>query len=384
MVAYTNYLSDARPRREAEALVCRGDQVDFIALGERDRPSIETVQGVRVFRVKQLRHRGNGSLRYGFTYLRFLCAATLKLLGLFCTEHYDIVYVNTMPDLLVLVGLIPKLFGARIVLNIHDMMPELYMSKFGISEKHLLIRLLTFQEQFSIGLADKVICVHHPHRDVLCGRGAPQAKITVLPNVPDPRIFRIDVQVPKTEDTFRIVYHGTIARRLGLDLGVRAFAKAANVCPRARFEIIGDGDAGEELETQIKASGVEDKIHFSRQMFRVESIAQMIQGASVGLIPNRRDVATDYMLPVKLLEYVHLGIPVITPRLLAIQYYFTPDQVEYYESGNVDELADCICRLYRDPSRRSELARNGSEFAKKFRWELLKEELYKVVDDAVV
>jgi hypothetical protein len=45
MVAYTNYLSDARPRREAETLARRGDQVDFIALAEKNRPSVETVQG---------------------------------------------------------------------------------------------------------------------------------------------------------------------------------------------------------------------------------------------------------------------------------------------------------------------------------------------------
>jgi glycosyltransferase involved in cell wall biosynthesis len=232
MVAYTNYLSDARPRREAEALTSRGDQVDFIALGEKDRPSFETVQGVRVFRMKQLRYRGGGGLSYGLSYLRFLCAATLKLLRLFRKEKYDIVYVHTMPDLLVLVGLIPKLLGASIVLNIHDMMPELYMSKFGISEKHLLIRLLAFQEQVSIRLADKVISVHDPHRDVLCRRGAPPEKITVIPNVPDPRIFRGDTAAPAQSGTFRIVYHGTIARRLGLDLGVRAFTKAAEVLPR--------------------------------------------------------------------------------------------------------------------------------------------------------
>jgi len=381
MVAYTNYLSDARPRREAETLARRGDRVDFISLAEEGRPAIETVQGVRLFRVRQRRYRGGGILSYGFGYLRFLSAATLKLLRLFRRERYDIVYVHTMPDLLVLVGLIPKLFGARIVLNIHDMMPELYMSKFGISGKHPLIRLLAFQEQFSIRLADKVICVHDPHRDVLCKRGAPRAKITVLPNVPDPLVFRSHSPAPQMGSTFRIVYHGTIARRLGLDLAVRAFAKAAASCPGARFEIFGDGDAGDELEAQIKASSVEDRIDFSKKMFRVESIAQMIQGASVGLIPNRRDVATDYMLPVKLLEYVHLGIPVIAPRLLAIQYYFSEDQVAYYQPGDVDELAECINRLYADPEKRAELARNGAEFAKKFSWETLKDELYKVVDD---
>ncbi len=381
MVAYTNYLSDARPRREAEALVRRGDQVDFIALSEKDRPSLETVQGVRLFRVKQLRYRGGGGLSYGLSYLRFLCAATLKLLSLFRKEHYDIVYVHTMPDLLVLVGLIPKLFGARIVLNIHDMMPELYMSKFRISEKHPLIRFLAFQEQFSIRMADKVICVHDPHRDVLCRRGASLKKITVLPNVPDPRIFLGDSSTPSAEGPFRIVYHGTIARRLGLDLGVRAFAKAANSCPGAVFEIFGDGDAGQELEAQITASGMKDRIHFSRKMFRVESIAQMIQGASVGLVPNRRDAATEYMLPVKLLEYVHLGIPVIAPRLLAIQYYFGEDQVAYYEPGDVDQLADCICRLYANPGERAELARKSAEFAQRLSWDNLKGELFKVVDD---
>lgn len=381
MVAYTNYLSDARPRREAETLARRGDHVDFIALGEKDRPSIETVQGVRVFRMKQLRYRGSGGLSYGLSYLRFLCVATLKLVGLIRKERYDIVYVHTMPDLLVLVGLIPKLLGARIVLNIHDMMPELYMSKFGISENHPLIRILAYQEQFSIRLADKVICVHDPHRDVLCRRGAPLNKITVLPNVPDPLVFRIESSLSRTDGVFRIVYHGTIARRLGLDLGVRAFAKAAESCPGARFEIFGDGDAGQELEAQIIASGVEDKIHFSRKLFRVESIAQMIQGASVGLIPNRRDVATDYMLPVKLLEYVHLGIPVIAPRLLAIQYYFREDQVAYYEPGDVDELANCIQRLYANAGERAELARKSAEFAKRLHWDALKEELYKVIDE---
>ncbi len=381
MVAYTNYLSDARPRREAETLARRGDQVDFIALGEKDRPSIETVQGVRVFRVKQQRYRGSGGLSYGASYLRFLCAATLKLLGLFRKERYDIVYVHTMPDLLVLVGLIPRLFGARIVLNIHDMMPELYMSKFGIKENHPLIRVLAFQEQFSIRLADKVICVHDPHRDVLCRRGAAAGKITVLPNVPDPLVFRVESSAPSTESTFRIVYHGTIARRLGLDLAVRAFAKAAESCPGARFEIFGDGDAGQQLEEQILASGAQDKIHFSRKFFRVDAIAQMIQGASVGLVPNRRDVATDYMLPVKLLEYVHLGIPVIAPRLLAIQYYFREDQVAYYEPGDVDELANCIRRLYANADERAELALKSSEFAKRLHWDALKEELYKVIDE---
>jgi glycosyltransferase involved in cell wall biosynthesis len=305
----------------------------------------------------------------------------MKLLRLHLKQRYDVIYVHTMPDLLVLVAMIPKMFGARVILNIHDMMPEMYMSKFGLSEKHPLILILAKQEQFSIWLADKAICVHHPHRDVLVRRGTPPGKLTVLPNVPDPLVFRRENTSTPVVDEFRIVYHGTIAKRLGLDLAVKAFQKAAAACPRARLEIYGDGDAGDELEAQVGAAGMGDRIYFSKKLFRVESIAEMIQGASLGLIPNRRDVATDYMLPVKLLEYVHLGIPVIAPRLKAIQYYFSEDQVAYYEPGDVDELASCICRIYADPEKRNELARNSASFAKEFHWDQLKEELYKVVDD---
>ncbi len=379
MVAYTNYLSDARPRREAETLARRGDHVDFIALADESSVRRETVNGVHLLRLKQRRYRGNSGLSYAFAYLRFLIAASLKVARLHLRERYDVIYVHTMPDLLVLAGLLPKIFGARVVLNIHDMMPELYMSKFGISEKHWLIRLLALQEQWSIRLADRVICVHHPHRDVLCRRGAPSEKITVLPNVPDPCLMP-SIGKARSADAFRIVYHGTIARRLGLDLAVRAFEKISESCSDARLEIFGTGDAARDLEAQIAASPARGKIHFSNRMFRVESVAQMVQGASVGIVPNRRDAATEYMLPVKLLEYVHLGIPVIAPRLLAVEYYFAEDQVAYYGPGDVDELSACLLRLYQDPAEREALARRSAVFASMFSWKSFQGDLFKVVD----
>lgn len=381
MVAYTNYLSDARPRREAQTLARRGDQVDFICLAEPGRPAQESVEGVRIFRVRDARYRGGSSASYIASYFKFLCAASFKVARLHAREHYDIVHVHTMPDFMVFTGLIPRLFGARIVLDIHDMMPELYMSKFGIGPTHPLIRFLAFQEQISIRIADKVISVHDPHRDVLVRRGARASKITVLPNVPDPLVFHAKPASQPADDAFRIVYHGTIARRLGLDLLVNAFALAAPACPKARLEIYGDGDAAPEVAAAIQSSGVADRIYFSRKLFSVSSIAEMIQGATVGVIPNRRDPSTDYMLPVKMLEYVHLGIPVITPRLLAIQHYFREDQVAYYEPGNVDQLAAAITRLYANPAQRAELASHCADFARDFNWDVFKLDLFRVVDD---
>ena len=374
-------MADHRVEREAETLARRGDHVDLISLAEDGRPSSETVEGVHVHRVGFTRYRGSSSVRYIGSYVKFLFAVTAKLLRMHLKERYDVIYVHTMPDFMVLAGLIPKLMGAKLVLDIHDMMPELYVSKFGVTHQHPLIRLLAFQEQFAVWLADKVVCVHKPHQDVLCGRGAPVGKMTILPNLTDPLIFRTDPNVKVDTDGFRIVFHGTVAHRLGADLAVDAFAKIAASCPGARLEIYGSGDSADEVEEAIQRSGAADRIVFPRKIFSIRSVAQLISGAAVGIVPNRRDPSTEYMLPVKLLEYAHFGIPVIAPRLLAIQHYFTDENVLYYEPGNVDELAEAMRRLYVDPELRARLAAGISEFSRGFNWDTFKLDLFKVIDD---
>jgi len=380
MVAYTNYLTDARPRREAETLVRRGDKVDFIGLAEEGRPSLEVVNGVRVFRVRQSRYRGGKETSYVSGYLTFFLRATLKVWLLFLKERHDIIYLHTMPDFIVFVALLPRILGARVVLNIHDMMPELFMSKFKVSDRHLLIRLLRLQEQVSIKFADKVICVHRPHRDVLVKRGAPGARITILPNLPDPEAFPKELTPPAHNGIFRVVYHGTVAKRLGLDIAVRAFARALQSCPNARFDIYGDGDFRNELDLLIQELGVHKQVYFSKKAFRIEQIAALLRGASVGLIANRRDPATDYMLPVKLLEYVYLSIPAIAPRLYTIQYYFKETELAFYEPGDLDGLTQTLCRLYRCEEERRQLATNALSFVSRFSWDVAKADLYNVVD----
>ena len=381
VISYTLYMADHRVEREAEALARRGDHVDMITLAEQGRPREETVEGVHVHRVGFTRYRGSSSISYIASYFRFLFATAFKVTRMHLKQKYDVVQVHSMPDFMVLAGLIPKLLGAKLVIDVHDMMPEVYASKFGVTERHPLIRFLAFQERISTRIADKVICVHKPHQDVLCRRGALESKMTILPNLTDPLIFRADPDVKPDTSCFRIVFHGTVAHRLGADLAVDAFAKIAASCPGARLEIYGSGDSADEVDEAIQRSGIADRIVFPRKIFGIRAIAQMISGASVGIVPNRRDSATEYMLPVKMLEYAHFGIPVIAPRLLAIQYYFTDENVLYYEPGNVDQLAEAMQRMYNDPELRARLSAGITKFAQEFNWEHFKLDLYKVIDD---
>jgi glycosyltransferase involved in cell wall biosynthesis len=384
MVAYTHYLTDARPRREAEAFAGRGDDVEFIGLSEENRPVIEEINGVRIFRIAQKRFRGSSTVSYLFSYAIFFVMASFRVVTEYFRKNYDVIYVHTMPDWMVFVGLVPKFYGAKIILNMHDMMPELYMSKFGVGEDHFLIRLMKFQERQSFNFADRVICVHEPHGNVLIARGIQAEKLTVVLNVPDPRVFGSnDAVVPPSPATAqpRFVYHGTIAERLGLDIAVEAFVRVLEVYPEARFDVYGDGDYGARLEALIQKNGLAGRMNFSRKFFHVDEVPSLIRGATVGVICNRRDRATEYMLPVKLIEYVYLGIPVVAPDLMVIRHYFTDDAVAYFNPGDAAELANRLIELCRDESKRLAYAQRAKAFVSMYSWDRLKEDLFKTIEN---
>ena len=89
----------------------------------------------------------------------------------------------------------------------------------------------------------------------------------------------------------------------------------------------------------------------------------------VGILGNRKNSATEVMLPVKMLEYMALGIPVIVPRLKGIEYYFSDDMVSYYESDNVNSMASVILKLYRYKKTRDKQAENAKIFFITYGWE---------------
>jgi glycosyltransferase involved in cell wall biosynthesis len=214
--------------------------------------------------------------------------------------------------------------------------------------------------------ADHLFCADHNQRDYLveqCDVGG--EKVTVLMNLPNVELFK-PVKRERKSDAFRIVYHGTIAHRLGIDLILQAMAKVVQHVP-AELWIYGCGDFLPEALALSSKLGLDTNVHFSQSFFPVEQIPEMVCGMDLGIIGNRRNLACDrYMLPVKLLEYVYLGVPVVAPRLAVISRYFEETMVRYYESENVDQMAEAIVGLFHDRGERERLARNASCFYQKY------------------
>ncbi|RMD90250.1 MAG: glycosyltransferase WbuB, partial [Alphaproteobacteria bacterium] len=384
-VAYTHYETDARVRREAESLAARGDEVDFICLKERRAGASERqCNGVRLYQIPVVRYRGQSSLRYILNYLVFFLQTSVLLSWLYLKRHYDVVQVHTMPDFMVFAAAIPRLCGARIVLDVHDLMPELYMCKFGLPADHAAIRCIRWVERQSIRFCHRALAVNLPHRDALVGHGNPRDKFEILLNVPDPRVFRNNGRAyPASDDRFRIVYHGTLSIRHGLAVAFHALADVREAMPRAQLLVIGEGDYRPQLVQLRDELGLGNLVRFSRGRIPLNKLPQLLAGADLGLVPMLNDAFTRYALPVKLLEYVELGLPVLVARTDTVTAYFDESVVRFFEPGSPEALARELLFLYENPRVRRALSQKARDFARRYNW-AQQQKIYHAVMDALI
>ena len=370
MAAYTNYRRDPRVRREAEALVEIGHRVVFLASRQPGEPHREMIDGVQVVKVPGLRNRKTSMVTYMLDYAIFAVMIFLHLLA--HPLRYRLIHINNMPDFLVFATALSRLTGTPVIHDVHDLMPEIFEEKFTSGQRHWIVTALKLQERWAGRFASAVLTVEDRLKDILSSRGIPRSKIHVLMNLPDERIFapRSSAEAKPEGAPFVLVYHGTLARRLGLDIAIEAVAKAKAAIPHIELRIIGAGEERANLIALRNALGLQREVVFSDGFVPVQQIPAMIHDADVGVVPLRLSSATDIMLPTKLLEYVQVGIPCIVPKSVTISRYFDADMVQFFESGDPASLADALVSLYQQPARRSSLAQQATlRFNATYRWD---------------
>lgn len=381
-VAYTHYESDPRVRREAEALAQRGDDVTVWALREEGMPAVAMEHGVRVVRIQMPRYRGGRAAAYVGSYLRFMAEVSARLVAAHATKRFDLVHVHTMPDFMVFAGAIPRLFGARVVLDMHDLMPDLYALKFGLDRSGVLVKALKLTQDAATTFADGVICVHENQYDLLLRDGVPAHKLSIVMNAADPALFPPlpSVRSVEGDGPIRVVYHGTVLHRYGVDLAVRALAKARLLEPRLVMQILGGGDFVESVEALARDLGLgPDVIEISGVRRPIDQVAALIRNAHIGIIPNRDD-NEDSVLPTKLLEYIAVGIPAIAARTRCISRFFDGNQVELVDVEDVDGMARAMVSLAQDQARREVLVKGGHEWEQEYGWDVNRKLLFRTVD----
>ena len=372
MVTFSAFPGDPRPRRAAEALLAEGLSVDLICLADGQAPGREAAGALTVSRIP-LEHTRGGKLRYAFNYSAFLLIAAWLMTVRLWRGRYHLVHIHNMPDVLVFSALAPKLFGAKVILDQHDPMPELMMTIYDVPPESSSVRVLKFLEKLSLSFADAVVTVNEACRKIFSARSCPAEKITVVMNSPDESIFPyVPAQEsqarPRGRGRFVMMYHGSLVERNGLDLAVAALAKVRDVIPGVELRIFGRGTPYlERVLAAAREMGVGDQVrHLGPR--RLEDLPREIEDCDVGVIPNQRNAFTDINTPTRLFEYLAVGKPVIAPRTQGIVDYFPPDGLVYFEPSDAADLAARMQYVYEHPAQAARSAEIGQSVLRDHTW----------------
>jgi glycosyltransferase involved in cell wall biosynthesis/peptidoglycan/xylan/chitin deacetylase (PgdA/CDA1 family) len=383
-VRHGDYLQP-HPRRDIFALRDAGFDVDFICDSEPGRPHLEHVDGVTVIRLP-IRHKRGHLPRYLFEYtvMPVLAAGALALRSVW--RRYDYVEIDTMPTWLIAAAVVPKLFGAKVVLYMFEHMAELTASDKGLTEHHRLIRLLDRIEIACVRSADVVLTPAERNRELYISRRVAPQKIVFIPNCPDERMFLANVDPvslrrlaaagvavgptegnatdhdrrsardnPKPANVFRLVTHGSLLERYGIQILIEAVANLRGKHSEARIpgiklDVIGSGEYESELMELAHKLSLDETVRFVG-LVPFEEMASHLLEADVGVGPYLLD-----LLPNKMMEYLLLGIPAIASDWPTMRRYFDDDVVTYVPPNDVEALASAIESMYRHPRKRKRQA----------------------------
>jgi glycosyltransferase involved in cell wall biosynthesis len=375
MVVISEYESDPRVRRQAEALAARGDEVTVLALDAPGRPAVDTLDGVRVVHLPTRKYRGSSAKAYLSLYGGFGARAAAWLARR--PRAFDVLQAHSMPEALVFAGAAQRLSGVPLLLDVHDLTSKLFASKFV--DKPRLMAAVRMSETAAMRFATEVLTVHEPYADLL--RARTRRPVSVVMNCPDERLF-----VPREprgwDPAGEVVfsYHGLVAPRHGLVNAAEALAEVRAKVPGARLQVRGSGDGLDQLRARVAELGLADQVDLPQRLYPVTEIASELARVHIGLVPSQLDPWTDDVLPTKLLEYAVLGVPVITFRNQVIERYFPEDAVHYVDPASPENLRSAMLELALDPARALVQAKRAAEVMRQLRWSQQKLTYFEVID----
>ena len=369
-VRQAGYPDELSVRREVETLHRAGFETHVICLGGGNQKHEEVVNGVYVHRIPLARKK-TSIVRYLYDYLLFFFLAALKLTTLYLRCPFNAIQINTMPDFLVFAAFVPKLLGAKVVVMMHEPVPELWQTLYNSPPP----RILKIAEQSALAYVDAALTVTQQLKDTYVSRGANPNKISVILNVPESRFLELEnagENAMEDSEHFTLISHGAIEERYGHDTMLEAVALIKSQIPGLRLRILGQGSYQEKFLALISQMGLEDCVQYLGWVPLFQMI-QELRAADVGIVAQKSSPYSNLVHTGKMYEFIALGKPVLASRLKSVEAYFPEDALYYFEPGNAESLAQGIWDLYQHPAKRRALVENAQKLYDQYKCEKQKE-----------
>lgn len=381
IVVYAHYSRVARVRKYAESLANENFHLDIICLNEQFTPRQKNIHLIKY----PLERKRISQLWYLMEYFLFFIFAFIHLFRLTFKKKYRIIQIHNMPEVLVFSALIPKILGSKIILDMHDPMPELYMTKYHVEYSYPLVKFLIFIEKICFTFSDHIIAANRDFRKVYIKRHPEiENKISVIGNFPDPSIFKKrknNNSVDKKK--FNLIYMGSIDERFGLDMIINGIELLLNKMPAIRLTIIPrisyEGLYFQKILDLIKNKKLENHIRILSPC-PLEEIVNRLTQCELGIVPLKKSVFTDLLIPVKLLEFIHMKIPVIASPAATLKKTFHKNELYFMEKNSPPEFAKAVENLYLNKKLREKLKVNAAKYLLTHNWAEEKRKYLKIIN----
>lgn len=368
-IAYSFYESDNRVMRYAEALSRDGHHVDVIGLRRQNQERSGECFGVGITRIQKRTVAERSPWSHLLKILVFLVRSGALLTARHLRKPYDLVHVHNLPDFLVFAALVPRLMRTPVILDIHDILPELYAGKFHAGRHSLVFFALLLVERASCRFASHVIVANDIWCAKLVHRAVPSGKCTTILNYPDLTLFKpVPSPPPPSDGRFTMLYPGSLNRHQGLHVAIGAVSRVHSKIPGAQFHIYGEGPARPELREQAAALGLQQLVAFHDPL-PLEQIARVMAAADLAIEPKMDQGFSGDAVSTKILEFMACGVPVVASRTPAHAYYFNDSVVRFFSPGDEAALAEAILDSYRGRLKNGAQVQRALDFAADHSWQ---------------
>jgi len=341
--------------KQAKTLVRAGYDVTLIARHSRD----EMIDGIRVFALPEPQNR-----------LTRMFGQTWRVFRLALRQQADVYHFHD-PELLLVGVLLKLLTRAKVIYDVHEDVPQQILSKtwLPVVLRHLVSIAFGLFERAAARWFSAVVPAtegveeHFEHRELV-----------VVHNYPDLGLIDGAEPAERGNGKASLVYIGGITRLRGAEEMLQAVGIVAKRFP-VRLSLIGGFHPPQFADIVRNRPEWEHVSYFGWRP--APEVYGVLRAADIGLVCLHPISRHQVALPVKLFEYMAVGIPVI-----ASNFPLWREILEGNRCGlTVDPLdrqaiADAICYLIEHPDEAQEMGRNGRcAVEEKYNWEQEAEKL---------
>jgi len=339
---------------------------------KQDRERETVIDGVRILRYP-LRPAAGGPLGYLREYTLALWHTFRLAMKVRRDGPVDVVHACNPPDLLFLIALVFRPGGTRFVFDHHDLVPELFLSRFP-NRGRALYRLTLLVERLTFAVADAVISTNESYRTVAIERGKMAAdRVTVVRSAPDLSRFVSLPQDPSLRrgKKYLVTYLGVMGPQDGVDYALRALRLLRDKFGRNDVHCIfmGAGDAFDDMVSLSEDLGLSEAVEFTGRV-PDEFVQRCLSTADVCLSPDPFNPLNDVSTMNKVVEYMAMGCPIVSFDLVEARVS-AGDAAVYVPANDECAFAEAVDTLLNDAGGRHRMGEIGrSRVEEELSWEM--------------